>query len=506
MQHAYVQIAVCGPSRASMLTGRRPDTTHVGVGLGPAGMIGGWCWCQRTKCKKDDMFMTLPTYFRQNGYTTAGNGKLFHPDACGGMTPWSNFGFKHSQGDDPRAWSEPYYAEANRTQEQWGSIPGPHDPVFNGTAGLSFMESPLSDEEETDGILATNAVERFANFSRDGVGKKGSNKPFFHSVGFHKPHLPHIVPSKYFDLYKLEEISLPPNPKVPVGFKEENWHANGNIEMRAFNLNAGPEFKKEGFGFNHPIGDNFTRAMRRGYFAAVSFIDAQIGRVLNALETYGYKDNTVVLLWGDHGWHLGDTNSWCKETNFETAARTTMMWRMPGQSKASQGLNKRMVEIVDIFPTLVDLAGLPKLPQCEGVDQPPSVLCLQGESYASEFGLPDISPSIGKKYAFSQWGYPKWGKNVTGFRMGYTVRSSEGYRYTEYVPYNPLTFHGQWYPESSDPELYNYNEDYWETINWAQNASLQSVVTELKAVLRSQYAPDSVGHGFTGSPDYASFV
>jgi iduronate 2-sulfatase len=493
MQHAYVQIAVCGPSRTSMLTGRRPDTTHVGVGPGPGGgLLAGWCWCQRTSCKKDDLFMTLPTYMRQHGYTTAGNGKLFHPQACGGMTPFRNYGFTHAEGDDPRAWTEQYYAEANNTQTQFGSIPGPLDPVFNHTMGLSFMESPLSDEEETDGMLATNAVERFANFSRDGIGKKGANKPFFHSVGFHKPHLPHIVPKKYFDMYKLEDVSLPPNRNCPVGFKEENWHNNGNVEMESYNLNAGPEFKKEGFSFSHPIGDNFTRAMRRGYFAAVSFIDAQIGRVLNALEQYEYKDNTIVVLWGDHGWHLGDTNSWSKLTNFESAARTTMMWHIPGQSAASQGLNKRLVEIVDIFPTLIDLTGLPKLPKCEGVDQPPSVACLQGESYASEFGMHGIAPTVAKKYAFTQWPYPKWGKNVTGFRMGYTVRSSDGYRYTEYVPYDPLTFHGRWTAESGDPELYNYNDDYWETRNWALNASYANVVTELKAVLRKQYSPDFV--------------
>jgi len=481
MQHSYVQMAVCGPSRSSMLTGRRPDTTHVGDG------IGGWCWCQRTKCKEGDLFMTLPTYFRQNGYTTAGNGKLFHPDACKSMD------FPHTAGDDPRAWSDEYYTEGNGnfSQEQWGSIPGPQQPFFNKTMGLSFMATQLSDEEEVDGMLATNAVERFANFSRDGIGKKGANKPFFHSVGFHKPHLPHIVPQKYFDMYELENVSLPPNPRVPTGFKEENWHANGNFEMESYNLNAGPEFRKEGFSFNHPIGDQFAKAMRRGYFAAVSFIDAQIGRVLRGLEQHGFKDNTIVVLWGDHGWHLGDTNSWCKMTNFETAARTTTMWRIPGQSKASQGLNKRMVEILDLFPTLLDLTGLPRLPKCEGLDQPPSVACLQGESYASEFGLPGLPTVAPKKFAFTQWPYPKWG-NETRLRMGYTVRSTDGYRYTEYVPYNVVTFRGQWAAESEDPELYDYNLDPWETTNFALNASYAETVKELKEVLRQQYAPSEL--------------
>jgi hypothetical protein len=149
-----------------MLTGRRPDTTHVGT----APLGSSWCWCQRTNCRGDQLFMTLPTYLNQQGFTTAGAGKLFHPDAC------KELHFSHVTGDDPRAWSyraggaNPYTVEANVTQEQWGTIPGPHDPVFNGTMGLSFMHSNLTDEEETDGMLATDTVQRLANFSRDGIG------------------------------------------------------------------------------------------------------------------------------------------------------------------------------------------------------------------------------------------------------------------------------------------------------------------------------------------------
>ena len=180
MQHSYVQVAVCGPSRSSMLTGRRPDTTHVGTG-GSHTTRGSWCWCSRTNCAPNELFMTLPTYLRQQGYVTAGNGKLFHPDACHNE-------FNHRNGDDPRAWSYGSYGvEADESQEQFGSIPGPGSQYFHGGPGVSYMESPLSDEEETDGMLATNTVERLANFSRDGIGKHGVNRPFFLSTGFHKP-------------------------------------------------------------------------------------------------------------------------------------------------------------------------------------------------------------------------------------------------------------------------------------------------------------------------------
>ena len=131
MQQAYVQIAVCGPSRASILTGRRPDSTFVNNVKG-----ANWCWCERGKCQANDTFMTLPTYMRQHGYITSGTGKIFHPDAC------VHYGLRHSQGDDPRAWSYyDYFVEANVTQEQWGSIPGPHDPVFNKTMGPSSIDT-----------------------------------------------------------------------------------------------------------------------------------------------------------------------------------------------------------------------------------------------------------------------------------------------------------------------------------------------------------------------------
>ena len=254
MQHSYVQIAVCGPSRSSMLTGRRPDTTHVGTGE------GGWCWCQRTDCTTGKLFMTLPTYMREHGFVTAGNGKLFHPDAC------KKFGFSHVAGDDPRAWSYPYPygVEANVTQEQWGTIPGPHDDCFNKTMGLSLMESPLRDEDETDGILATNTIQRLANFSREGIGKRGANRPFFLSTGFHKPHLPHIVPKYYFDLYNEATVSLAPNRLVPRGFKEENFHADGTFELISYNLNAGPVFRRDHQSFHTPLDVNFSRAQRRG--------------------------------------------------------------------------------------------------------------------------------------------------------------------------------------------------------------------------------------------------
>ena len=186
----------------------------------------------------------------------------------------------------------------------------------------------------------------------------------------------------------MEKISLAPNPHVPSNFKEENWHHNGNLEIENY-ANGGaagtasPFLPPAPFGFNQPVDNRTARELRHAYFAATSFLDAQVGRVMDALESYGYLENTAVALWSDHGYHLGDTNSWCKSehthtaaccacttatltfrlkptmvmavTNFEHATRNTLLWRVPGQTAASQGRNARYVEMLDFFPTVVEL-------------------------------------------------------------------------------------------------------------------------------------------------------
>lgn len=309
---------------------------------------------------------------------------------------------------------------------------------------------------------------------------------------------PWIVPEKYFDLYDIESVSLAPNPRVPTNFLEENWHNNGNIEIEKFTNDEIP-FNSSNFGFNKPVNNHTARELRLAYFAATSFLDAQVGRVLDALDQYGYTNNTVVALWSDHGYHLGDTNSWCKMTNFEKATRNTLFWRVPGQTPASKGRNMRFVEMVDFFPTAIDLMGLPPIPTCTGVDQPPTVECLQGRSYADEF-VHDLEPSsaaavaLPKQYVFSQWPYPiDKSPGAKTFRMGYTVRSADGFRLTEYVPYLQLVHRGVWANASGadELELYDYNTDPDERVNQAANEKYTDVVTKLKQVLREQYTVGS---------------
>jgi len=462
--------------------------------------------------------MTVPTWFAKNGYVTAGNGKVFHPDGCNTMHRPEYPRFAHEvYGDDPRAWNYGEYGVEGLLQapfdnvttqfseEQWGVIPGPHWTANDSPMGVDWLKSPLTDEEQTDGQLATSTVQRLANFSKVGIGK-GSGKPFFLATGFHKPHSPWIVPEKYFDLYDADSISLPPNPNVPANFLEENWHVNGNVEVSKYTnpgaAGAAPFNASAGFAFHHHVDNVTTRELRHAYFAATSFIDAQVGRVLDALESEGYADNTVVALWSDHGYHLGDTNSWCKMTNFEKATRNTLFWRVPGQTAASQGLNTRYVEMIDFFPTAIELMGLPAIPACQGIDQPPTVQCLQGVSYASEFVPPSAAGGAAaaaaeatpadapKQYIFSQWPYPKKqspGANVN--RMGYSVRTADGFRLTQYVPYSDFEHRGVWNkpPAATDLELYVYSVDPHETVNQAGNSTYANVVTRLAAVLRAQF-------------------
>ena len=185
---------------------------------------------------------------------------------------------------------------------------------------------------------------------------------------------------------------------------------------------------------------------------------------------------------------------------FEKATRNTLLWRVPGQRDASKGRNNRMTEMIDFFPTVIDLVGVPKIPQCTGVDQPPTVLCLQGESYADEFltttaatatfGVGYTAKSTPKQYAFSQWPSPARQGNGRDFRMGYTVRSIDGFRLTQYVPYNRQEYSGNWlWPISRDDlELYDYNTDPDERINQAANPKYTATVQKMLAVLKAQYS------------------
>lgn len=305
---AYNQIPLCNPSRASVLTGRRPDATQV------------YDLDRHFRETLPDV-VTLPQLFRQNGWLTARVGKIYHYDVPKGI---GTDGL-----DDKPSWQLVVNPKGRDvTDEKLITNPTPQKPV---SAALSWLVADGTDEEQTDGMIATEAIRLL---------EKHRDEPFFLGVGFFRPHTPFVAPKKYFDLHPLDSIRLPEAP------------ADDRSDIPA-----------AAFAHNNPTPhyglDELTcRKALQAYRASVSFVDAQIGRVLNALDKLQLADNTIVVLLSDHGYHLGEhLGIWQKRTLFEEGARAPLVIRAPGAAGNGRAC-ARIVEFVDIFPTLADLASL----------------------------------------------------------------------------------------------------------------------------------------------------
>ena len=331
---AYCQQAVCSPSRSSLLTGTRPDTTKV------------WDLQTHFRTALPDV-VTLPQHFKQNGYFVQGMGKLFH----GGF-------------DDPRSWSVPWsspkgghgaYAlpenqaivkakvEAAKNAPKTGK-----GPVRN--YGPPFESADVPDNTFHDGALADMAVAALAECAK-------KDQPFWLGVGFIRPHLPFVAPKKYWDLYDPAKIELAANPFPPRGAPEYAVLPGG--ELRSYHgVPTGP------------IPDDYARQLKHGYYAAISYMDAQLGRVLDELDRLGLTEKTVIVLWGDHGWKLGEHGGWCKHSNVENDTNAPLLMAVPGLKAAGQRTDS-LVEFVDIYPTLAEVCGLPLPPHLEGTSLMP---------------------------------------------------------------------------------------------------------------------------------------
>ena len=378
---AYCQQAVCAPSRMSLLSGTRPDTTGV--------------YDLSTPLRKalPDV-LTLPRHFRENGYETVSLAKIYH-----------------HEGDDPKGWSAPDW----RPGGNWIGAKSYLDPeslrivaesdarlaaereeakrkgaALSGTPGYgpAYEHPSVPDNSYADGQTADRALQEL---------RRLKDRPFFLAVGFYKPHLPFNAPKKYWDLYdpsSIKTVSVPDWPDGAPEIARSDW-----TELRRFS----------GIPAHGPVSDELARKLIHGYYACVSFMDAQVGRVLDELERLGLKQNTIVVLWGDHGWKLNDYGAWCKHTNYEIDTHVPLLLSVPGRTDKGRS-TKALVEFVDIYPTLAELCGLRVPPHCEGVSMVPLLK------------RPELR---WKEAAFSQ--YPREGNH-----MGYSLRRGQ-WRYTEWI-------------------------------------------------------------------------
>lgn len=395
-ERAYCQQAVCSPSRTSLMTGARPDTTKV------------WDLVTHFRAALPGV-VTLPQHFKRHGYFVQGIGKLYH----GGF-------------DDPPSWSVPWQTP----QAIEYALPEPEESAAarKGTSlrRAAFENADVPDNTYKDGQTAETAIAALRRL-------RGRPEPFFLAVGFSKPHLPFIAPRKYWDLYDPAKIRLAPNPNPPDG-------------APAFALTSSGELRNySGIPAEGPIPDATARTLKHGYYAAASYTDAQIGKVLDELDHSGLAANTIVVLWGDHGWKLGEHGAWAKHSNFENDTNAPLILSAP-RMKARGKRTRALVEFVDIYPTLAELAGLTPLPaHLEGVSMKP---------------LLDDPALPWKKAAFSQ--YPR-GRQ----RMGYSMRTDR-YRFTVWVARgNPQAV--------ETTELYDHQLDPQENTNLAgrpENAAL----------------------------------
>jgi len=305
--------------------------------------------------------------------------------------------------------------------------------------GAPYERGEVADNEYFDGSLAELGVATMREL-------KKKHEPFFLAVGFHKPHLPFNSPAKYWAMYPYDKVRLPENPFPPKGvtpFSLTNWG-----ELRAY----------EGIPKKGDLTEQQTRILRRAYYACVSFTDANIGMLLDGLDENELTENTIVVLWGDHGWKLGEHDSWCKHTNFELDTHAPLIIRAPGQ-KAPGGTTRALVEFVGIYPTVCELAGI-KTPWH-----------LEGASFAKYLDEPDApSPPA----AFSQ--YPR------GRVMGYSIRTDR-YRLTVWKDKKTGAVKAT--------ELYDHVEDPAENVNLAAAPGHQAVIAKLRKQLESQIAKPS---------------
>jgi iduronate 2-sulfatase len=432
--NAHCQQAVCGPSRASVMTGKYPDFTKV--------------WDLKTKIRTiHPEITTLNQHFKNNGYHSVGVGKIFDPRSV-------------DKGADTQSWSEPFTQNwhlkynpktgkpvghyhnaksrsfAGNNNNNWNAL---NKQLFANNAWPAVEAIDVPDDAYDDGAIGAHAVKKLAKLAK-------RKEPFFFSVGFKKPHLPFVAPKKYWDQIDPEKIEISSTTKAPLG--TPRYAVHNFSELRSYN----------GIPTSGAVDTHTQRILIHGYYACVAYIDAQIGKILDELKKQKLAENTIIVLWGDHGWHLGDHGLWCKHTNYEQATRVPLIISIPN---GIQQVTTMPTELVDLFPTLCELSDLTVPKYLDGISLAPLI---QGNDLSEPPRL----------YAISQ--FPK------GTRMGYALRN-ERYRYIAW--YETGGIGAQPNRPIDAAELYDYKMDPQEQRNLVNDPKYKETIEQLSAELNN---------------------
>lgn len=448
--NTHTQQAICSPSRISLLTGLRPDKTQV--------------YDLKTKMRdKLPNVVTLPQHFKQMGYTTAGVGKIFDPrgvDSQADAPSWSQPFKRAHQLNYPKEWGSPvmgYYQNKEikakvKTYLKENNIKNSQvAKALNGKYKPPVSSSPAPDEAYVDGAIAAEAIHMIEDLAHNA-------KPFFLAVGFKRPHLPFSAPQKYWNFYNKERMPLATFRARAENTGKLAYHSSG--ELRSY-VENGRQYVTDANN-QLVLDENFQRELIQGYYACVSFIDFQIGKIVNKLKKEGLMDNTIIVIWGDHGFHLGDHNLWNKHSNFEQATRSPLIIYNPKTQMAQKIVSP--TEFVDVFPTLTDMAQIAQPSNLDGTSLLPLMMGKQ--------------QSV-KEFAVSQ--YPRNNK------MGYSFRTAS-LRYTLWIDNSKIGL------KISDKdivqeELFDYSTDPLETKNHIGLKGYALMYDELKYKALSFLSP-----------------
>ncbi|XP_073343334.1 iduronate 2-sulfatase [Pagrus major] len=448
--NAYAQQAVCAPSRTSMLTSRRPDTTRL------------YDFNSYWRVHSGN-YTTMPQYFKSKGYFTMSVGKVFHPGIASNHTD-----------DYPYSWSIPAYHPASFRFEKKKLCKGEDGELHtNLLCAVNVTEQPgrtLPDLESTD-----EAVRLLK-------GRVDDDAPFFLAVGFHKPHIPFRIPQEYLSLYPIDQMTLAPDPDVPKLLPPVAYNPWSDVRMR-------DDVQKLNISFPYgPIPKDFQLRIRQHYYAAVSYMDAQVGRLLSTLDELGLADSTMVVFTSDHGWSLGEHGEWAKYSNFDVATRVPLIFYVPGVTHHRRNWSgkstfpyidaltkselsfkndkviRNVMELVDVFPTVSYLAGGTAPKPCPDISFQEE-LCTEGDNLAHTFRHRERGEDE-EAISFSQYprpaDTPQVNSDLPNLKdikvMGYSLRSWD-YRYTLWLGFNPKTFQvnvsdvhaGELYMVADDP-------------------------------------------------------